>query len=86
MRSVLSHATLAKYRKEELLILTDSGNLLTSVAKLLNYGISIVCITQGAKGCIIATKHGIERYPTFKVDIVDTLGAGDSFFGAFLAR
>jgi fructokinase len=86
MRSVLSLCDIVKVSEEELLILTDSGNLLTSVAKLLNYGISIVCITQGAKGCIIATKHGIERYPTFKVDIVDTLGAGDSFFGAFLAQ
>lgn len=86
MKSVLNLCDIIKVSEEELLILTDSGNLLTSVSKLLTYGISIICITQGAKGCIIATKRGIERYPTFRVDIVDTLGAGDSFFGAFLAQ
>ena len=86
MRSVLHICDIIKVSEEELLIVTDSGNLLTAVSKLLNQGISIVCITQGAKGCIVATKHGIERYPTYKVATVDTLGAGDSFFGAFLAQ
>ena len=59
---------------------------LPAIAKLLNSGIKIICITQGAKDCIIATKQGIEQFPTFKVETVDTLGSGDSFFGAFISR
>lgn len=86
MRSVLRYVDIIKVSELELQIITDSGNLLPAIAKLLNSGVKVVCITQGAKGCIIATRRGIERFPTFKVDTIDTLGAGDSFFGAFLSR
>ena len=86
MRSVLRYVDIIKVSELELQIITDCANLLPAIAKLLNDGVRVVCITQGAKGCIIATRHGIERLPTFKVETVDTLGAGDSFFGAFLSR
>ncbi len=86
MRSVLRYVDVIKVSELELQIITDCANLLPAIAKLLNEGVRVVCITQGAKGCIIATRHGIERLPTFKVETVDTLGAGDSFFGAFLSR
>ncbi len=86
MRSVLEYVDIIKLSEQELQIITDSDNLIPAIAKLLNTGIKIICVTQGAKGCIIATKQGIERFPTYKADIVSTLGAGDSFFGAFLSR
>ena len=86
MRSVLRYVDIIKVSELELQIITDSGNLLPSIAKLLNEGVKVVCITQGAKGCIIATRKGIERFPTFDVETIDTLGAGDSFFGAFISR
>ncbi len=86
MRSVLRYVDIIKVSELELQIITDSGNLLPSIAKLLNEGVKVVCITQGAKGCIIATRKGIERLPTFDVETIDTLGAGDSFFGAFLSQ
>lgn len=86
MRSVLMYVDVIKVSEAELQIITDCANLLPAIAKLLGDGVKVLCITQGAKGCIIATKHGIERLPTFKVETVDTLGAGDSFFGAFLSR
>lgn len=86
MRSVLRYVDIIKVSELELQIITDCANLLPAIAKLLNDGVSVVCITQGAKGCIIATRHGIERLPTFKVETIDTLGAGDCFFGAFLSR
>ncbi len=86
MRSVLRYVDVIKVSELELQIITDCANLLPAIAKLLNDGVRVVCITQGAKGCIIATRRGIERLPTFKVETVDTLGAGDSFFGAFLSK
>jgi len=86
MRSVLRYVDIIKVSELELQIITDCANLLPAIAKLLNDGVKVVCITQGAKGCIIATRRGIERLPTYKVETVDTLGAGDSFFGAFLSR
>lgn len=85
MQSVLKMVDIIKVSENELQIVTDCGNMIPAIAKLFNAGIKIVCITQGAKGCIIATKQGIERFSTYKVETVDTLGAGDSFFGAFLS-
>lgn len=86
MRSVLRYVDIIKVSELELQIITDSGNLIPAVASLFKDGVKIVLITQGAKGCIVATRHGIERFPTYKVDTVSTLGAGDSFLGAFLSK
>ncbi|MCL2054685.1 MAG: carbohydrate kinase [Oscillospiraceae bacterium] len=86
MRSVLRYVDIIKVSELELQIITESGNLIPSIAKLLNSGVKIVLITQGAKGCIAATKSGIERLPTYKVETIDTLGSGDSFLGAFLSK
>lgn len=86
MRSVLRYADIIKVSELELQIITDCANLLPAIAKTLNDGVKVLCITQGAKGCIVATRRGIERMPAFKVESIDTLGAGDCFFGAFLSR
>ena len=40
---------------------------------------SIAGITQGAEGATILTKDGIFSAPSYKVDVVDTTGAGDAF-------
>jgi fructokinase len=86
MRSVLSFVDILKVSEDELELITDSGNLIPSLVKLLSGGIKIIIVTQGAKGCIVASKKGVEEIRSYKVPIVDTLGAGDSFLGAFLTR
>lgn len=86
MRSVLRYVDIIKVSELELQIVTECTNLLPAIAELLKAGVKVVCVTQGAKDCVIATKRGIERFPTFKAETVDTLGAGDSFFGAFISR
>lgn len=84
MRSAVQYADIICVSEAELQFITDCGTLIASAAKLLNSGVKIICITQGAKGCVIATSVGIERYPSYEVKTVDTMGAGDSFLGAFL--
>ena len=86
IRQAAKLADIVKVSEDELQLLTDSATLVMSIAKLLSQGVKIVIVTQGAKGCIVATQKGIETYPSYNVDIVDTLGAGDSFFGAFLYK
>lgn len=86
MKSAVQYADIIKVSEKELQLITDCGALIPAVAKLLEAGVKIICITQGAKGCIIATAKGIERYPAYKVRSIDTLGSGDSFFGAFLYK
>lgn len=49
--------------------------------ELLRLGPSLVAITQGAEGCLIANRERKVHVPAFKVDVVDTTGAGDAFMG-----
>lgn len=47
------------------------------------YSPEVVVITQGKRGGIIYDGKEIKAYPSFKVDAIDTNGAGDVFHGAF---
>lgn len=57
--------------------------------ELLNRGTRSVIVTQGERGCLIASRAGIDTVLAPRVDAVDTTGAGDAFIGSlafFLAR
>ena len=47
--------------------------------KLRTYGEDIVIVKLGAEGCWIEGVGISQRVPGIKVDIVDTIGAGDAF-------
>ena len=49
--------------------------------QLLNLGPELVAITEGEDGCLIATKEKRVQVPAFRVNVVDTTGAGDAFMG-----
>jgi sugar/nucleoside kinase (ribokinase family) len=49
--------------------------------KLLRQGPSLVTITMGGDGCLVASKDGVAHCPGFPVKVVDTTGAGDGFLG-----
>lgn len=52
--------------------------------KLVEEGPEVAVATLGARGCVWATRSGEEgRLGAFRVDVVDTTGAGDCFHGAF---
>ena len=50
---------------------------------LLEKGVRRVIITLGERGCFVAGEDGMELIPSFKVQSVDTTGAGDAFIGSF---
>lgn len=52
--------------------------------ELLKYGAEIVAVTMGAQGCIVLNGDEFHEVPGFKVDVVDTTGAGDAFHGGFV--
>jgi sulfofructose kinase len=43
----------------------------------------MVVITLGARGLIWKSNRGAGHFPAFKIEVVDTTGAGDAFHGAF---
>ena len=49
------------------------------------YGIDTVILTCGAEGSYIFADNFVSFEPTPKVDVADTVGAGDSFTAAFCA-
>jgi ribokinase len=50
---------------------------------LLEQGVQRVIITRGDRGCLLSSDEGTELVPPFKVESVDTTGAGDAFIGSF---
>nr|WP_308627172.1 carbohydrate kinase family protein [uncultured Eisenbergiella sp.] len=53
--------------------------------KLREKGPGIVVFTRGPKGCLGLGEEGFFTLPAFPVEVVDTVGAGDVFHGAFIA-
>jgi len=51
--------------------------------KLVSGGIRRVIITLGANGALLGSREGCEHVAPFKVDAVDSTGAGDAFIGSF---
>lgn len=61
-------------------------NLREECEKIHAMGPEVVVFTFGEKGCIgLSEEDGYFTLPAFKVDVVDTVGAGDIFHGAFAA-
>jgi len=48
-------------------------------------GVTVVVITRGADGIWGVTREGVVKVPGYKVDVVDTIGAGDTV-GAVVAE
>lgn len=84
MRSVVSFVDVMKISDEETALLTDIVEPEGAAKKLVDMGVSVVAVTLGADGALVCTKEGSIIVPGFKADMVDTTGAGDSFWGGFL--
>ncbi|GHG06383.1 fructokinase [Deinococcus piscis] len=79
----LPHADLVKVSDDELPFVTRSG----AVAELLVGQVQHVLYTKGPHGAEWHTRAGLlAEVPGFRVEAVDTTGAGDAFTGAVLAE
>jgi len=54
-------------------------DILEAALKIYEKGIPLVCITLGGNGCIAVTEKGAFRLKAPPIDIVSTVGSGDSF-------
>ena len=80
----LRRCNILKINDEELEIVTpmlgkDKHQLIT------DYQLSMLVLTCGTEGSYILTPDEESFLPTPKVEVIDTVGAGDSFTGAFVA-
>lgn len=54
--------------------------------QLLAQGVKLLCVTLGSRGCYFRTREHQGYVPGYRVQVEDTTGAGDAFFGALLYR
>jgi fructokinase len=48
------------------------------------YGCNLVCVTLGERGCAILNRNMYSESPGYKVQVADSVGAGDAFAAALL--
>lgn len=60
-------------------------DLALGAQQMLEKGPEIVVVTRGSKGCSVFTREEVFSVPAFRVPVVDSTGAGDTFNGVFLA-
>ncbi|MCB9492644.1 MAG: carbohydrate kinase family protein [Epsilonproteobacteria bacterium] len=53
--------------------------------QVMNFGPKIVVITNGCNGVYVAAEKTVFFCPSLEIDVVDSVGAGDSFGSAFVA-
>ena len=63
---------------------SSKDDSIVAATRLLNLGTKIVVVTCGAKGGVVVTKEKAFSYAPFKVEAVDSTGAGDSFCAAMI--
>ena len=86
MKSVIPYAEMMKVSDEELVLLTGIEDYSQAATQLLELGPKLIAVTLGSEGVLLVTRQRQEKVPGFKVQAVDTTGAGDSFWGGFLSE
>jgi len=82
---MMAASDVLKVSDEDLAWLSGHDDLKRGAMDLLRKGTKLVCVTEGAEGVTgFSTSHTV-RVPANKVDVVDTVGAGDTFNAGFLA-
>ena len=86
MMSTLPYVTIFKAADDEALLLTEESSVEEAVKKISLKGPELVIISLGAKGSYYYYKGMQGRVSSYVTNPVDTTGAGDCFFAAFIYK
>ena len=86
IKQALPLCDILKIDSTELELLTGTKDLERGTAELAKYGILLVLVTLGADGAFYRYRNKTGHVPTIPCKVVDSNGAGDSFFGAVLVK
>ncbi|EHB53906.1 5-dehydro-2-deoxygluconokinase [Mycolicibacterium rhodesiae JS60] len=78
----LAHVTVAVGNREECEIAVGETNPHKAADALLDLGVQLAIVKQGPRGVLGKTKSASVTVPPVDVDVVNGLGAGDSFGGS----
>ncbi len=83
LRRLLDRTAVLKASDDDLAWLAPGTDPALAARQL---GTPTTLLTRGAHGATVVTADGAIEIPAPQVDVVDTIGAGDAFAGAFLTR
>ena len=84
VQRALQHVTVAVGNREECEIAVGQTNPHKAADALLDLGVELAIVKQGPRGVLGKTKHSSVTVPPNEVDVVNGLGAGDSFGGSLI--
>jgi fructokinase len=85
LHHLLATTDVVKISDDDFTFLASHDPQLGTPERVLQHGAKVVLLTRGASGVDIVTAAGTTHVAAEPVEVVDTIGAGDSFGGAFLA-
>lgn len=77
-------ASVVKLSEEDAAWLFPGRGAAELAAGLIAGGVRLVAITLGADGAILTTARDTVRVPPVRVDVADTIGAGDTFMASII--
>lgn len=83
---LVAMSDVVKLSEEDLAWLAPGGDFADLARGWLAKGARIVVLTRGAAGALALSKGGRTEVPGIAVEVADTIGAGDTFTAATLAR
>lgn len=85
IRRMAAKSDIVKFSDEDLAWFGKSGDEATLAREWLQHGAKLVLITRGAEGATGYTANHTVSVPVVPVEVVDTVGAGDTFDAGVLA-
>ena len=82
---LLARTHVVKASDDDLGWLDPDRGALDSARALVASGPAVVLLTRGGEGVTVVSAEGEADVPALRVQVVDTIGAGDAFGGGFLA-
>jgi fructoselysine 6-kinase len=79
---LLPHITVATFSQPD----SDTATAKEHIAWAHEQGAKIVIVTRGARGAVVSDGTGIHNQKSAPAQVVDTLGAGDSFIARLVVR
>jgi fructokinase len=87
IETLAARADVVKMNEDEanLLINGSKGDLKEKITEFRKkYHAQTICVTRGENGAIVWHDYEFYEHPGYKVEVVDTVGAGDSFLATFI--
>jgi fructokinase len=88
LRNSLNLANVVKLNHEELPVIAEMFEIKakspveTTQKLLVQFGLKLICMTRGENGSILVSKDEIAENAGLRIEVKDTIGAGDAFTAA----